>query len=79
MHIAKGEQVEVRCVTNVGTDFPTGTAFFDGKPPEEAEYSSVFRGACAPRGLHGGLPGGGDGQCGGESSSKRRLLQEGSF
>ena len=72
VHIAKGEQVEVRCVTNVGTDFPTGTAFFDGKPPEEAEYSSVFRGACAPRGLHGGLPGGGDGQCGGESSEEAR-------
>ena len=48
VHIAKGEQVEVRCVTNVGTDFPTGTAFVDGKPPEEAEYSLVFRGACAP-------------------------------
>ena len=70
VHIAKG--VEVRCVTNVGTDFPTGTAFVDGKPPEEAEYSLVFRGACAPRGLHGGLPGGGDGQCGGESSKEAR-------
>ena len=72
VHIAKGEQVEVRCVTNVGTDFPTGTAFVDGKPPEEAEYSLVFRGACAPRGLHEGLPGGGDGQCGGESSKEAR-------
>ena len=72
VHIAKGEQVEVRCVTNVGTDFPTGTAFVDGKPPEEAEYSLVFRGACAPRGFHEGLPGGGDGQCGGESSKEAR-------
>ena len=53
-------------------DFPTGTAFVDGKPPEEAEYSLVFCGACAPRGLHEGLPGGGDGQCGGESSKEAR-------